>query len=226
MEPRSLKTITDPSPQQIADLILARHSETILTEQFQSFEWKKKRFEEAVFERAENERTLRQAIRADDVSEIKASIFRIHKWGFGSETPNSKGDEWLRLTVDIVREFSKHTTDPQRQKALLKALLESDGVGIARASKWVCFCDQNRYAIYDSRVSIALREVVWTNDKRVFPTVGRKKTKSSQYPYADAIKPSQMVEKYFLYLDTLKIISDRTRLKVAEIEMALFMIGK
>lgn len=220
-----MNSTSDPSPQQIAALVLERYPENVLMEQFKSFEWDKKGFEEAVLERSKNERQLQQAIWADDDAKIKESILRIHKWGFGRETPNSQ-EEWLKDTIQAVREFTKSEPDVLQQKAVLNMLLSHKGIKLATASKWICFCDQSRYAIYDSRVSIALRDVVGSNQQRLFPTVARRKINGVQFPYGDTMKPSRLVEKYFLYLDTLRIVSGRTGLKVAEIEMALFMIGK
>ena len=42
-------------------------------------------------------------------------------------------------------------------KVRILAEIYRAGIGIASASKWVGFIDETRYAIYDSRVSLALR---------------------------------------------------------------------
>ncbi|MGC3030495.1 hypothetical protein ACPUER_36245, partial [Burkholderia sp. DN3021] len=47
------------------------------------------------------------------------------------------------------------------------ASLYDRGVKIARVSKWFCFLNQRRFAIYDSRVSVALRDCRDDQGKRV-----------------------------------------------------------
>lgn len=221
-----MTTANNPSPTAIADLILEKYSPERMANELHSFQWRKSDFEKGWAERRRLEQELRAALDHDSDSAVSASISDIYRWGFGRNTPNVNGDDWRKIAGTLVREFSKSRPDVPQQKAVLKMLLDTKGIKIATASKWVCFCDQRRYAIYDSRVSIALREILSEDGKRLFPTVGRRKTKSSQYPNADVMSVSQMVEKYFLYLEALRVISERTRLKVAEIEMALFMIGK
>jgi hypothetical protein len=221
-----MKMANDPSPEAIAELILGKYPPERLKNELRNFEWNDANFEEGWAKRQGLEQSLRAAVEVGSESGIGASISEIYRWGFKRNAPNVDGDDWRKTAEALVREFTKSEPDILKQKAALNMLLNHKGIKIATASKWICFCDQTKYAIYDSRVSIALRDIVGTNGKRLFPTIGRRQTKASQYPNADAVTPAGMVERYFFYLDTLNIVSQRTHLKAAEIEMALFMIGK
>lgn len=221
-----MHTANDPSPEAIAQLILEKYPPDRIRNELSNFYWNGDDFKEGWEKRRALEKNLRVAI--DDLSEsgIAASITEIYRWGFERNAPNVDGDDWRKDAGAMIRAFSNSDSAVSQQKDALNKLLGHKGIKIATASKWVCFCDQTKYAIYDSRVSIALRDIVGTNGRRFFPTVGRRQIKGSKYPYGSTLKPSQLVEKYFLYLDTLRIISKRIDLRVAEIEMALFMIGE
>lgn len=127
----------------------------------------------------------------------------------------------------------------------LIALLEIKYLGIARVSKFVCFLDQDRYAIYDSRVSYALKDLTLDGAQRVFPFVGGRPVKNSRYVLADVIasKPRHMTAVYIVFLHLLQRvaeklnerggITDRPLQQVvgqqwtpALLEMALFMAGR
>ena len=160
------------------------------------------------------------------------AIDLVHKWGFGGQGLNKRQAilyEAQHLTnfVKMAKEWHK-AEQPAEMLKCLEICLQTPYVKIARFSKWICFIDPTKYAIYDSRVSLALRKIQ-LNNKRVFPTLG---AKSKDRPNADYVgsTPSaaaiRMSETYMIYLDLLNSILPDTKLsEVADIEMALFMLG-
>lgn len=160
------------------------------------------------------------------------AIDHVHKWGFGGQGLNKRQailleDKYLTSFIDMTKEWGR-AEQPIEMRRCLEKCLQTPYVKIARFSKWICFVDPIKYAIYDSRVSLALRKIKLSN-KRVFPTLG---SKSQNRPNADFIgstsqvAASRMSESYMIYLDLLNSILPDTNLSgVADIEMALFMLG-
>ena len=110
----------------------------------------------------------------------------------------------------------------------LSTCFQTPYVKIARFSKWICFSNQEKFSIYDSRVSLALRQIKLANS-RVFPTLG---AKSAGRPNADFIRANKMIAAdriakiYMLYTNMLRAVLPHYKLSsVAELEMALFMLG-
>ena len=112
------------------------------------------------------------------------------------------------------------------QKDALIDVLKCNGIGIATASKWICLCDQKRFGIYDSRVSIALSSVVDEQGFRLFPIVARRHTKERTYPNADYCPPQNMAQCFIYYTDVINELGAIIELSASEVEMAFFMLGK
>lgn len=158
-------------------------------------------------------------------------IQKVHKWGFGrnldKREANLLEDPYLANFLDMIQIW-QISQDPKNMLDTLEKCLLTPYVKIARFSKWICFIDQSKFAIYDSRVSLALRQIS-LNQKRVFPTLG---AKSTGRPNGDFIgsNPRKAAEKiaacYMLYLDVLHTtIGEYDLSSVAHMEMALFMLG-
>jgi len=127
------------------------------------------------------------------------------------------------------------TADQREAKvSTLADLLSIKHVGIALASKWLCFVNQQTYAIYDSRVSLAMRDLA-IDGNRVFPIVARRSLKEKPAWRADSVArhPKRMAESYWSYLRVINRAKDligphkgeQRGLYPAEVEMALFMLG-
>jgi hypothetical protein len=115
--------------------------------------------------------------------------------------------------------------------SMLTQALSYPGVKIAKVSKWICFIDQRRYAIYDSRVSVALRGVMIDTaggqSHRAFPLIGRRAALHRVPFRQDSLSatPLRMARAFLDYIDVLQLVSAQTGMFAAEIEMALFMAG-
>jgi len=173
----------------------------------------------------------------------------VHFWGF--DVPVSPD---VRQHADFSRSMGTlcdawsdevHPSTNADALSSLAALLAVPGLGIARVTKFVCFLDQQRYAIYDSRVSYALKDLTLDGAWRVFPFVGGRQPKEKNFVYGEAVlnSPRKSTAVYLLFLRLLahaaeKLnekggIADRNLRQVvgeqwspALLEMALFMAGK
>lgn len=200
---------------------------------FRSFEWSGVGLPQAWDIRTELSRATQQA----PLVEALSLSDKVHKWGFGSTVPKAIREDvaFHSALSDTITTWSKapSETDKEQMIASLARLLAVPRVGIAKASKWICFIDQTRYAIYDSRVSLALREVK-AGERRAFPIIARKALKDRQSWNADSASsdPQRMARYYWNYLQVIGRVAQQVRhpneprlFYPAEVEMALFMLG-
>ena len=199
-----------------------------------AFEWNGEKLPEAWRSRKE----LEQLVRCTPPDQLLSLAETIYKWGFGRPMPKSRQDDPAFLPA-ILQLFTTWSAEgdiadhKQRRISSLARLLSVSRVGIAQASKWICFIDQSRYAIYDSRVSMALRDIA-IEGRRVFPIVARRPVRGevAWSPDSASLDPKRMAEHYWSYLTLISYVARKTphsiegrSLYPAEVEMALFMIG-
>lgn len=214
----------------IANKILSRYSIQTLENEFKKFSWGKNSPLDALNKRVELESMTQNWIQSGSNDECRIILERIYAWGFGGRQPpiSTSHNSFQFAFINMMRTWDDRDSSQKLKVEALEKILSFKKIGIAAASKWICFIDQSRYAIYDSRVSIALSEVTNTDGKRIFPIIGRRSTKAKKYPAQDAIvsKAKEMSEIYISYLETLNKITEITKMPTSHIEMALFMIGK
>ena len=202
----------------------SKYSQTELQDAIDGFEWRDTT-EASLAKRREISEKYSQWARegaAIDTAEVMAT--EVYKWGFGKNNcPNSLKSN-LPLFCRVNRCWNEGS-DRKQMVELLSKLLCLKGIGIATASKWICFIDEDRYAIYDSRVSAALRSIK-INTKQVFPTVGRRPIATKSYPPATFRTPSQMASDYLFFTDFSSVVAKRYGIdSPAKVEMGLFMLG-
>lgn len=202
----------------------SKYSQTELQDAIDGFEWRDTT-EASLAKRREISEKYSQWARegaAIDAAEVMAT--KVYKWGFGKNNcPNSLKSNWPLFCR--VNQCWNEGGDRKRMVELLTELLRLKGIGIATASKWICFIDEDRYAIYDSRVSAALRSIK-VNNKRVFPTVGRRQFGSKKYPAPTVRTPAQMASDYLFFTDFSSVVAKRYNFdSPAKVEMGLFMLG-
>lgn len=192
----------------------------------------------------------RQALaRAGFHDTVEEYAERVHKWGFGTLVRASVRQHaaFSPSMQTLCRTWSEEPRPWNRCAGIddLMALLGIKYLGIARVSKFVCFLDQDRYAIYDSRVSYALKDLTLDGIRRVFPFVGGRPVKNAQYVLADPIvsKPRYATAVYIVFLRLLQRVAEKLeesggitdptlqqvigeRRTPALLEMALFMAGR
>ena len=201
----------------IAEQIRTRYPTSNLEHHYRLFEWNGDPSDAAWAKRADLSGQLQTAVRSGDLDKLLVALQAIHDWGFPKKKrfPAAIQEQGPAI-LDALR-AQQHSP----REGDVASLLGIYGVGIATASKWVCFLDQTRYAIFDSRVSVALREVC-VDSKRCFPVLPR--DSKNAWPN-DYVSKRKMARFYVLYLEALAALSPSTGFKPAEIEMALFMIG-
>jgi hypothetical protein len=149
-----------------------------------------------------------------------ATLDRVTKWGFNREFPLRDPENALKVT--------KRAFDFLDMGNLIEAtitLLNIPHVGISRASKILGLFDQDNLCIYDSRVGSALKDMKHKNNKIVLSPSGRNRP-------GDLVTSAVVwAQNYQKLIWTLEIIRDCLNQKgftyrLADVEMALFMIGK
>jgi hypothetical protein len=106
----------------------------------------------------------------------------------------------------------------------IEELLAVKGVDIARASRIIGLFDQERFCIYDSRVGQALKTLQF-DEKPAF------NCPAGPHRPEDICSDARWAENYQRLIWTLEIIrdyldSEGNPFSIADIEMALFMMGK
>jgi hypothetical protein len=106
----------------------------------------------------------------------------------------------------------------------IEELLTIEGVDVARASRIIGLFDQERFCIYDSRVGQALKTLQF-DDKPAF------NCPAGPHKLGDICSDERWAENYQRLIWTLEIIRDYLDsegypFSIADIEMALFMMGK
>jgi hypothetical protein len=106
----------------------------------------------------------------------------------------------------------------------VEELLAINGVGISRASKIIGLFDQERFCIYDNRVGQALKTLQFTEKPILKCPAGRSRP-------GDPCSESGWAKNYQKVIWTLEVIRDYLNSEghqfgIADVEMALFMMGK
>ena len=138
--------------------------------------------------------------------------------GFG---PFSLRDE--EEVLKITNQAFKCVDEGNLRDSIFK-LLKINGVGIASASKSLGLYDQNSLAIYDSRVGTALRTLKKNDIRLLKCPPGRNRP-------GDTCTKKKWAENYEKLIWTLEVIRNYLNkqgypFSIADVEMALFMMGK
>ena len=125
--------------------------------------------------------------------------------------------------LDITRKVFNLITDNKVSEAV-EELLAIDGIEIIQASKIISFFDQNRFCSYDNNVANALKTLKFAEKPVLKCPVGHKKPD-------DICSDKRWGENYLHLVWTLQVVKEYLNkegypLSVADIEMALFMMGK
>lgn len=153
----------------------------------------------------------------------------IHRWGFNEASCTALNDPELLASLQACLRSFQIGLRPQ-QEASLSAFLRLQRtakaqIGLARVSKWICFVNQARFAILDSRVSRGLYPIRVATNHRAFPVLaGRGSGASNQMVHWE---PDRMARMYLDYIDVIQEVARlQEGMQPAQVEMALFMIGQ
>ena len=125
--------------------------------------------------------------------------------------------------LDITRRVFDFV-DQGKISDAVEELLAIKGVGISRASKIIGLFDQERFCIYDSRVGQALKTLQFAEKPVLKCPAGRARP-------GDPCSDSGWAKNYQNLIWTLEVIRDYLnsegyQFSIADVEMALFMMGK
>jgi hypothetical protein len=214
----------------VAQQILENYSPELLRGKNKIFNWGNTDEIDSIEKRSNLELKTKELITNKNYEGYRFVLEEIYAWGFrGRKPPTSTlSDEFKSAFISMLHAWSNPEALKHSKLESLEKILAFKNIGIATASKWICFIDQSNYAIYDSRVSIALSIIKDEKGMRIFPIIGRRSTKFKKYPAQDpkASNSHAMAQSYLFYLETLGFISKETTLTASQIEMALFMIGE
>lgn len=213
----------------LADALLTIYPEQVLNEWFTKFAWGNNSHEQSVATRQELI-DLGRTLSADENSVINF-FNEVKKWGFNNQqiSPELLNNRDFRTTCLSLFEAWRSSSESKKIETMSE-LMGFPGMGIANVSKFTAMTDPVFGAIYDSRVSIALRPLTYEG-KIFFPTVGRRKTQSKPHYNASVMTQKKhrfrLAERYILFLQMLSEVQDRTQFdQNSKIEMCLFMIGE
>lgn len=147
------------------------------------------------------------------------TLDKVMSWGGFPPFPVRDNKKVLKLTA---KAFS--CLDEGNVSEAILELLSVRRVGIASASKIIGLSDQNRLAIYDSRVGTALKTLKHNNERIIRCPAGRTRP-------GDACSNRQWADNYEKLIWVLEVIRNRLNeqgypFSIADVEMALFMMGK
>lgn len=143
----------------------------------------------------------------------------IMSWGGFHQFPLRDGKKVLEITRRVF-DF----VDKSKISEAIEELLAINGVGIARASKIIGLFDHERFCIYNNRVGHALKTLQFTEKPVLKCPPGHARS-------GDICSDSRWAENYQRLIWTLEAIRDYLHsegypFSVADIEMALFMMGQ
>jgi len=184
-----------------------------------TYRWGNKTTPECVRERNEVSKTI-------VISRIKngggvdlRTLDLVTRWGFNRNFPLRDSEKVLNVT-----KVAFNYLDDGNLIDATKTLLDLEGVGISRASKILGLSDQDNLSIYDSRIGNALKNLKHENSKIILCPPGYNRP-------GDTVSNNVWAEQYQRLIWILEVIQDHLNdkghtFRIADIEMALFMMGK
>ena len=222
------------------------YSKEKVEEYRKNFEWQKKNVKESLKIRDNKADEFQNWIKKltnqskPDLKEAENMFNHVLEWGFGTKN-FFNGKKYInkkKKKVGELKDFCKFINDwnkgdrkekrknsEEKRKSHLN-ILNISGVGIARSSKWICFIDQENYAIYDSRVSLALSKIINEKKKKpFFQVLKRRDLKTKKYPKGSSRSKILTVDDYFIFLEFINKVAREYGIEPYKVEMSLFMMG-
>ncbi len=190
-----------------------------LIEGRKNYSWNDKEPQECLIERSKLSNAIIQS-RIDNSGGVDLeTLDLIMSWSGFSKFPLRDNDVVLELTRKIFKLINN-----EEISAAIELLLEIKGIQIAQASRIIGLFDQQRFCTYDNTVGRALSTLQFTEKPALQCPPGPKDPE-------DICSDSRWGENYQRLIWTLEIIRDYLHsegypFSIADIEMALFTIGK
>jgi len=205
----------------IINWVKEREPELLSILRERKYSWHGKSYKYSVRERDQLESAIKESRKRNDGGINLETADKICIWGFGQKFPLRD----QQSTISITREAFEHVDIGNYHEAV-KTLMDIPGVGISRASKIIGLSDQENLCIYDSRVGHALRDLKKENIKLVKCPPDRSYKRDF-----DSTTKGGWATNYERLIWTVEIILEyfetkQQSLRAADIEMALFAMGK
>jgi hypothetical protein len=197
----------------------AKDNKSRLIEGRKNYSWEDKEPKACLVERNQiSQSIVRSRIQNSGGIDLE-TLDLIMSWGGFPPFPLRDEDKVLDVTRRVF-----DLVDKGKVSDAVEALLEIKGVGIDRASKIIGLFDPQRFCIYDSRVGQALKTLQFAEKPVLKCPPGPAKP-------GDICSDSRWAENYQRLIWTLEVIRDYLHsegypFSIADIEMALFMMGK
>ncbi|MCJ7631178.1 hypothetical protein MUP77_02075 [Candidatus Bathyarchaeota archaeon] len=200
-------------------------NENVIIEGRKSYSWNHKSLLECIDERNKASKALILSRLRNNGGIDLETADKIMDWGGFRQFPLRDPDKVLSVTSEAFSHLDKGDI----YKAIL-VLLSIWNVGISRASKLLGLFDQDSLCIYDSRVGTALRTLRKGDSRLVLCPTG-------QGRIGDVVSGSKQMrariwaQNYEKLIWVSEVIRDYLnekshKFRIADIEMALFMMGK
>jgi hypothetical protein len=229
--PPQIKTPEPDEPQNPKEAFLAKYRETIekWTEEHKqeiiksrlNYRWQNKSRYECEQSRNKVSRAIIESrIRNGGAVDLE-TLDAVVRWGFNKDYPDRDPERALKVTGEAF----KHLDNGDLKKATL-TLMKVNGVSISTASKIIGLYDQENLCIYDSRVGYALKEMKKNGSRIMLIPPSRDTEKES-----NTASYTEWVEHYERLIWTAEVIRECMNqqgctYRLADVEMALFMMGK
>jgi hypothetical protein len=211
------------------NLFLKKHKQVILdwakankariVEARKNYSWSDKEPRVCLAERDEIRKSIEFSRSQNSGGIDLTTLDLIMGWGGFGKFPLRDEQKVLKITRKVF-----NYVDQDKVSEAVEELLAIDGVDISQASKIIGLFDQDRFCIYNSRVGNALKTLQFAEKPILKCPVGPKKPE-------DICSDERWGENYQNLIWTLEVIRDYLHsegypFSIADIEMALFMIGK
>ena len=215
------------------------YSKKKIKEYYAKFKWQKKNAEESIKIRKKAAKKFQDwanslTIQANPDPKAEEMFNHVLEWGFNNKdffnskiyiNSNQNKKDNLKKFFKFIYILTNEGKREDKKESHL-SILNITGVGIARSSKWICFIDQEKYAIYDSRVSLALSKIKNAEgDKPFFQVLQRRNLIDTKYPKGNSRTESLTVDDYFIFLKFINKVADDYEMLPYKVEMSLFMMG-
>ena len=197
----------------------AKANQARLLDARKHYSWRDKEPRVCLAERDEIRRSIEFSRSQNSGGIDLVTLDLIMGWGgFGNFPLRDK-----QKVLEITRKVFDYV-DQDKLSEAVDELLAIDGVEISQASKIIGLFDQDRFCIYNSRVGNALKTLQFDEKPVLKCPIGPKKPE-------DICSDERWGENYQHLIWTLEVIrgylhSEGYPFSIADIEMALFMMGK
>lgn len=197
----------------------AKANKSRLIEARKNYSWKDKQPQACLTERNEITESIDFSRSQNSGGIDLVTLDLIMSWGDFGKFPLRDEQKVLDITRKVF-----DLVDHGKVSEAVEELLAIKGVGIAQASKIIGLFDPQRFCIYGNRVGNALKTLQFAEKPVLKCPVGPKKPE-------DICSDERWDENYQHLIWTLEIIGDYLHsegypFSIADIEMALFMMGK